>query len=165
MGRKAFITDEQRDNVIKMYEAGIVQQDIANIMGFGLTTVNNMINVAMAVKDDNWERYSQLRDSIPSNVIFEWALAKYGKTEPKPAVKLYSGENELEAQAGLPKPTFNIKDEMKAVFAEVVEENCKCNIEQIDKDQMARLMFALGQVTGYLERVVEKLDALLKVWS
>lgn len=150
-----FISDEQRDHVIMLANAGIPQQEIASIMGFGLTTVNNMINVANAVKEENWEKLSKLKDSIPSKVVFDWALTKYKKTEPKPVpVK----EEPLSNDAVFVKM-------IKEACSEAIEESCKCNIEQIDKDQMGRLMFALGQITSHLEVVSEKLDAILKAWS
>ena len=81
--KKGILSDEQRDQIIRIVDAGISQTEAAKILGVSLSAVNNTVCVAKAVREEDWERYSTLRDSVASRVTFDWALSKYGKTQPK----------------------------------------------------------------------------------
>lgn len=158
--KKGILSDEQRDQIIRIVDAGISQTEAAKILGVSLSAVNNTVCVAKAVREEDWERYSTLRDSVASRVTFDWALSKYGKTQPKEEEKPTPEKKER-----------NNNDELfvkllKEACSEAIEENCKDNkVEQIDKDQMARIMFALGNINSTLEKIVEKLDDLCMAWS
>ena len=158
--KKGILSDEQRDQIIRIVDAGISQTEAAKILGVSLSAVNNTVCVAKAVREEDWERYSTLRDSVASRVTFDWALSKYGKTQPKEEEKPTPEKKER-----------NNNDELfvkllKEACSEAIEENCKDNkVEQIDKDQMARIMFEIGNINSTLEKIVEKLDDLCMAWS
>ena len=71
------------------------------------------------------------------NSVFEWALKKYGKTMPK------KEEHKEEMQIAMP----------------VFQPNASTPV--IDPDQMARIMKAFGHLNETVDRIPEKLDALI----
>lgn len=153
------LTDEQRDNVFTLCELGLQQQEVAKILGIGKATVGNIKQAVKYAKDDNWDGLREMVDKKLASTV-EWALKHEGKKlppkeEPKPVPQIVLPLQETQKKMDLA--------EVKRIMTEVVAENVKdARIEQIDKDQMARVMYALAKIDERLETIGQWLETMKK---
>ena len=171
MGKTTSLTDKQRDSVIELLDHGIKPSKIAEVLGISITAVRTIHGLVKLIRED---RLDEIRDYVKSHnatAPLKWALNKYAVVLPeekKEEPKIVEEKGNIGGFI-LPAPSFNIKDgikeQLKEVVGEAISENCKCNIEQIDKDQMARIMLALGKIAGSLETIIDKLDDLAGAWK
>lgn len=152
------ITDEQRDNVIRLSDLGLKGTEIAKILLISETTVATIVSMAKAVKDDDWDSIKRITGYTKSQVTLNWALKKYNKSIPEPKPEPVPLIPKMNVDM---KPELNI-DGIKTVVAEAIAENCKGHIEQIDKDQMGRIMLAMGRITDALADISLKLEDFQK---
>lgn len=155
MSEVKVMTDELKERVLYLSSFGIPGQEIANTIGISAkSTVNNLIRIAKAVEEDRIEDARQISISCHCPGHFDWAMKKYGKKlpEPKPVPKFIQETQQKMDMA-----------EIKRVVTDAIAENCKdAKIEQIDKDQMARIMLALGKITDALAEISLKMEECQK---
>lgn len=155
MSEVKVMTDELKERVLYLSSFGIPGQEIANTIGIGAkSTVNNLIRIAKAVEEDRIEDARQISISCHCPGHFDWAMKKYGKKlpEPKPVPKFIQETQQKMDMA-----------EIKRVVTDAIAENCKdAKIEQIDKDQIARIMLAMGKITDALADISLKLEDFQK---
>ena len=161
------LSDETRNNVIKMNKANMSQTDIAAILGISTASTYYIITAYNLVEKEDWDALRKSETINKSQSTIQWALKTLGKEMPKEKKKEVVVEKKQVADLKpLSAPTFNVKqsvlDEVKNVVAEAISENCKGSVEQIDRDQMARIMLALGKITDALAEISLKMEEFQK---
>ena len=155
-------TDELRERTVYLASYGVPGPEIAKIIGCeAKSTVNNMIRVAKLVESDQLEEAKAISITACKSLAgFEWACKKYGKKLPEP-----------EPEKPKEIPMINIPpveiakttdtNAIKNAINDAIKENCKdAKIEQIDKDQMARIMYALAKIDERLEMIETYIDTM-----
>lgn len=157
-------TDELRERTLILASYGVPGAEIAKVIGCSArSTVNNTIRVAKLVESDQLEEAKAISISAcKSMAAFEWACKKYGKKLPEPEPK---PEEPKEIPVINNQPTEIAKPlnlaEIRNIVNDAIKENCKdAKIEQIDKDQMARIMYALAKIDERLEMIETYIDAM-----
>lgn len=157
-------TDELRERTIYLASYGVPGPEIARIIGCeAKSTVNNMIRVAKLVESDQLEEAKAISITACKSLAgFEWACKKYGKKLPEPEPK---HEEPKEIPVINNRPTEIAKslnlDEIRNAVNDAIKENCKdAKIEQVDKDQMARIMYALAKIDERLEMIETYIDGI-----
>lgn len=150
-------TDEMRKNVLMLSSYGMPGQKIADLIGVkAKSTVNNIIRIAKMVENDEVEEARKIAVSCHADAHFAWACKKYGKKipeppKPEPPKAMYKIQQAVEAA------------EIKRIVNDAIKENVKdAKIETIDKDQMSRIMYALGKLDERIESIEQTLEVMRK---
>ena len=151
------LSNETRDHIITMAEAGISIANISKILGVSEASISLIKLAYRLVKEEKWD---ELRVSVgtSSKPTMDWALNKLGKKLPE---KKPCTPNVASVLTPVVKQGIDVDDVKKAV-AEAVAESCKGHVEMIDKDQMARIMLALGKITDALAEISLKMEECQK---
>ncbi len=157
-------TDELRERTVYLASYGVPGPEIAKIIGCeAKSTVNNMIRVAKLVESDQLEEAKAISITACKSLAgFEWACKKYGKKLPEPEPK----PEEPKEIPVINNPPIEVTKplnlaEIRNAVNDAIKENCKdAKIEQIDKDQMARIMYALAKIDERLEMIETYIDTM-----
>lgn len=157
-------TDELRERTLILASYGVPGAEIARIIGCeAKSTVNNMIRVAKLVESDQLEEAKNIAiTACKSMVPFEWACKKYGKKlpDPEPEPEKIKEKPKVDISSVGNAPLIDI-NEVRNAINDAIKENCKdAKIEQVDKDQMARIMYALAKIDERLEMIETCIDSI-----
>lgn len=150
------LTDKDRDNVATLLNLGMKQIDVAKMLEIGKTSVSNIYIALTYAREEKWD---ELRTMINKKLgaTVEWALKHEGKELPPEPKEIPTFTLPLIAET----PQKMDMAEIKRVVTDAIAENCKdAKIEQIDKDQMARVMYALARIDERLEGIETSLKEI-----
>ena len=126
------VTNEQREIISALYfDAKMSGSTIAEKMGVSTQVVYTQGKLEKMVREGRIEDavHYTMNNQMGKSAL-EWALKKYGKTLPV------------------------LKEEPKVVPS--IEQ--KNEVKQIDKDQIARIMYALGNIDDRISSLEQRLD-------
>lgn len=134
------LTDSIKDQIVLMSEKGMDVKDICNILQISTGSVYRVNKIAQMVKNDELEKAKEYSKNHYEKIL-TWALKKYGKRIPKEQVQ-------------------NISTPTQIQMGEIV---VKEEPAVIEKNQMGRIMLALGKLNEQSEILNTKFDLLIEL--